>query len=122
MFRTQSKPLSVIIVDGSPSRKKKTKAFYHWKACIFSGMTVKIVIVEGKPVSMGWCNKGKEAWIGKWVDFALECVDCKKHKITRTPPMHERTATRKARIGTARRRSISRSRDLFEKRQGLKKH
>ena len=111
------KPLNVGSVGLLSSKEKKTKAFRHWRACIHSGMTVKIVIIEGKPVSMGWCYKGKKDWIGRWVDFEIECTDCKKHKMNRTPPKHERTAVRKARIGTARRRSIARSNDLIEMRQ-----
>lgn len=103
------------------SKQKKNKAFYHWKLCIFSGMTVKIVVIEGESVSMGWCNKGKEEWIGRWVDFEMECPSCKRHKITRTPPQHERTATRKARIGTARRRSVARRKERFNASMGIKK-
>lgn len=112
----------MIVVVLLSSKENKRKAFRQWKLCIFSGLTVKIVIVEGKSVSMGWCNKGKEAWVGRWVDFELECPDCKKHKFTRSPPKHERTATRKARIGTARRRSIARRKKDFELKTGLKKH
>lgn len=117
---------SVIFVGSSSSSGSKInkltgeaarKAYYHWRACIFSGGYVKIVIVEKAPVSMGYCKK-----LERWIDFELECTDCKKHKITRTPPKHERTPTRKARIGTARRRSIAKSKDLFEMRQRRKKH
>ena len=97
--------------------KAALKAYRHWKLCIHSGLTVKIEIIEGTPVSMGFCKKKNRN-----IDFQIECEMCKSHKITRSPPQHERTATRKARIGTARRRSIARSRDLFEKRQGHKKH
>jgi len=102
------------------SKENKRKAFRHWKTCIYSGMTVKIEMIEGESVSMGWCNKGKKDWIGKWVDFEIECSSCKKHKFSRTPPKHVRTATRIARISTARRRSISKSNDLIEMRRRQK--
>ena len=98
------------------SKPKNLKAFYHWKICIFSGGFVRIEHIEGAPVSMGYCKK-KELW----VDFEIECPSCKRHKITRTPPQHERTATRKARIGTARRRSIRRRQEAFDIKTGLKK-
>lgn len=112
-------------MESLSSKESKRKAFYRWKTCVFSGMTVKIVIVEGESVSMGWCNKGKKDWVGVWVDFEIECLSCKKHKFTRTPPKHERTSTRKARISTARRRSIARAKDHFEaywKRRDPEKH
>lgn len=96
-------------MDGLSSKENSRKAFYHWKACIFSGGYVKIEIVEGVPVSMGYCNQ-----IKRWVDFEVECPMCKKWKMTRTPPKHERTPTRKARISTARRRSIARKKEHFE--------
>lgn len=101
--------------------KGKLEAFVFWKACIFSGFIVKIEFVEGVPVSMGYCRKVK-----RWVDFEIECPICKKRKTVRAKPKHVRTPTRKARIGTTRRRSIAKSRDLFEMKQnrkrGTKKH
>ena len=103
------------------SKEEKRNAFRHWKICIFSGGIVKIEVIEKVPVSMGYCNHLK-----RWIDFEIECPSCKRHKITRTPPQHERTATRKERIGTARRRSIARKKDLYDtekwKKPGTKKH
>jgi len=108
-------------LSSSGSRiKKNVKAFYKWKACIYSGGFVRIEVIEKTPVSMGYCNKKK-----RWVDFEIECEICKSFKVTRDPPQHERTATRKARIGTARRRSIAKRNDLFDtekwRRPGTKK-
>jgi len=117
---------SVIFVGSSSSSGSKInkltgevarKAYYHWRACIFSGGYVRIEVVEKVPVSMGYCNLLK-----RWVDFEIECMICKKRRTERRPPKHERTPTRKARIGTARRRSIAKSKDLFEMRQRRKKH
>ena len=109
IFENQSKPLNVINVDGLSSKENKRNAFRHWRACIFSGRFVRIEVIEKVPVSMGYCNQVK-----RWINFEIECSTCKKHKMTRTPPKHERTATRKARIGTARRRSIARKKEHFE--------
>jgi len=97
------------------------KAYRFWKLCIHSGLNVLIIAVEDRPVAMGFCHKKFRN-----VDFEIECADCKNYKMTRTPPKHERTAVRKIRIGTARRRSIAKSRDLFEikqnRKRGTKKH
>ena len=98
------------------SKTKNLKAFWHWKACIFSGSFIRIEHVEGVPVSMGYCNRLK-----RWVDFEIECPDCKKRRTERRPPKHERTPTRKARIGTARRRSIARRKERFNASMGIKK-
>jgi len=88
-------------------REAARRAFYHWKICIHSGLKVKIVTVEGDPVAMGYCrNKERD------IDFEVECPDCKKHRITRRPPQHERTPTRKARISTGRRRSLAKKKAL----------
>ena len=87
------------------------KAYRIWKACIHSGVTVRITIIEGHPVSMGFCRHKLK---NRYIDFEIECGDCKKFKMTRTPPKHERTALRKARIGTARRRSIANRNELFD--------
>ena len=92
--------------------KAARNAFRHWKACIHSGITVRITIVEGHPVSMGFCRHKLK---NRYIDFEIECPSCKKHKRIRTPPKHERTATRRARIGTARRRSIAKSKEHFER-------
>jgi len=121
---------SVIIVGSSSSSGSKTnrlkgeaaqKAFFFWKACIYSGRNVKLQNFEGDPVALGYCAKK-----ARDVDFEIECGTCKDHKMTRTPPKHERTATRKARIGTARRRSIARRNELFDRDKwkvpGTKKH
>ena len=110
---------SVIFVGSSSSSGSKTNrlkgeaaqnAYYHWKACIYSGRNVFIIAVEDQPVAMGFCHKKLRN-----VDFEIECGTCKDHKMTRTPPKHERTATRKTRIGTARRRSIANRNELFDR-------
>lgn len=110
-------------MNGLFSKESKRKAFYHWKACIHSGVYVKITIIEGRPVSMGFCRYKLK---NRFIDFEIECAECKKWKKTRTPPKHERTPTRKARIGTARRRSIAKRKDLFStdkgRRPGTRKH
>ena len=101
--------------------KAALKAYRIWKLCIHSGLNVKIEIVEGQSVAMGFC-RDKE----RDVDFELECVSCKAFSATRKAPKHERTPTRKARIGTARRRSIARKKELFDpekwRRPGTRKH
>ena len=85
------------------------KAYRIWKLCIHSGLNVKIEVVEYRPVAMGFCRtKDRD------VDFEYECLPCKKFRATRKAPKHERTALRKARIGTARRRSIANRKDLFD--------
>ena len=98
------------------------KAYRIWKACIYSGVTVRITIIEGQPVSMGFCRHKLK---NRYIDFEIECADCKNHKMIRNPPKHERTALRKARIGTARRRSIVNRNELFDtdkwRRIGIKK-
>lgn len=119
IFENQSKLLSVINVNGLSSKEKSRKAFYHWRACIHSGLNVRITIVEGAPVSMGFCRHKLK---NRFIDFEIECEDCKKWKMTRTPPKHVRTPTRKARIGTARRRSIARRKEVSEMKTGTKKH
>ena len=91
--------------------KAAQKAYRIWKSCIHSGVTVRITIIEGHPVSMGFCRHKLK---NRYIDFEIECGDCKNHKMTRTPPKHERTALRKTRIGTARRRSISNRNELFD--------
>ena len=105
------------------SSVRAKSAFAYWKACIHSGVTVRITLIEGHPVSMGFCRHKLK---NRYIDFEIECPSCGSHKMTRTPPKHERTAVRKIRIGTARRRSIAKSRDLFEMKQrrkpGTKKH
>ena len=111
MFENQSKPLSVILVDGLSSKENSRKAFYHWRACIHSGVKIRIVIAEGHPVSMGFCRHKLK---NRYIDFEIECEGCKKHKKTRTPPKHVRTPIRKVRIGTARRRSMARRKEHFE--------
>ena len=123
---------SVIFVGSSSSSGSKTnrlkgeaaqKAYFLWKACINSGVMVRITIIEGQPVSLGFCRHPLK---NRYIDFEIECADCKNHKMTRTPPKHERTALRKARIGTARRRSIVNRKALFDtdkwKVPGTKKH
>jgi len=85
------------------------KAYHMWKLCIYSGFTVKIEVVEDRPVAMGFCRKKDRD-----VDFEYECVPCKKFRATRKAPKHERTALRKARIGTARRRSIVNRNELLD--------
>ena len=87
------------------------KAYFFWKACIHSGVMVRITIIEGHPVSMGFCRHPLK---NRYIDFEIECSDCKNFRMTMTPPKHERTALRKARIGTARRRSIANRKDLFD--------
>ena len=103
--------------------KATLKAYRIWKACIYSGVTVRITIIEGYPVSMGFCRHKLK---NRYIDFEIECPNCESHKMTRTPPKHERTALRKARIGTARRRSIVNRKALFDtdkwKVPGTKKH
>lgn len=89
---------------------KTKKAFAYWKACIFSGVYVRITLVEGHAVPMGFCRNPLK---NRYIDFEIECVDCKKRKTKREPPKHVRTPTRKARISTARRRSIAKRKDLF---------
>jgi hypothetical protein len=103
--------LSVIDVGSSSSSESKIrnlKPFNHWRACIFSGLTVEITKIEGVPVSLGWCNKKMRK-----VDFGLECPPCKEHKLTRDKPKHVRNPTRRARIGTARRRSVAKRKEVF---------
>ena len=86
------------------------KAFFFWKACIYSGRTVKLQNFEGDPVALGYCTKK-----ARDVDFEIECGhNCMDYRMVRVPPKHERTATRKARIGTARRRSIANRKELFD--------
>ena len=101
--------------------KAAQEAYRIWRTCIHSGLTVKIKVVEDRPVAMGFCRKKNRD-----VDFEYECLPCKKFRVTRKAPKHERTAVRKIRIGTARRRSIAKSRDLFEikqnRKRGTKKH
>ena len=89
--------------------KAAQKAYRIWKLCIHSGINVKIEVVEDRPVAMGFCRKKDRD-----VDFEYECVPCKKFSANRKAPKHERTALRKARIGTARRRSIANRNDLFD--------
>ena len=91
--------------------KAAQKVYRIWKACIHSGVTVRITIIEGHPVSMGFCRHKLK---NRYIDFEIECPNCGSHKMTRTPPKHERTAIRKIRIGTARRRSLAKSKDLYD--------
>ena len=85
------------------------KAYAYWKRCIYSGVYVKITIVEGQPVAMGFCRYKLK---NRFIDFEIECIDCKKRKTVREPPKHVRTPTRKARIATGRRRSIAKKKAL----------
>ena len=79
------------------------------------------------------CTCGKEFEVIKHskniddIEICPECGhNCTDYRMVRVPPKHERTATRKARIGTARRRSIANRKDLFDtdkwKVPGTKKH
>lgn len=87
------------------------KALAHWKACIHSGVYVRITVVEGHPVSMGFCrHKLKNSYI----DFEIECEGCKKHRTVRKAPKHVRTPLKKARISTGRRRSLAKRKALNE--------
>lgn len=85
------------------------KALAYWKGCIHSGLYVKITIVEGQPVAMDFCRYKLR---NRFIDFEIECVDCKKRKTVREPPKHERTPLRKARISTGRRRSLAKRKAL----------
>ena len=87
------------------------KALAYWKGCIHSGLYVKITIVEGQPVTMGFCRYVLK---NRFIDFEIECVDCKNRKTVREPPKHERTPTRKARISTGRRRSLAKRKAFNE--------
>jgi len=87
------------------------KAYAHWKACIHSGVTVRITIIEGQPVSMGFCRHKLK---NRYIDFEIECEYCKYHKTIRTPPKHVRTPTRKVRISTGRKRSLAKKKALYD--------
>ena len=87
------------------------KALAYWKGCIHSGGYVKIRIVEGQPVAMGFCQYRLK---NRFIDFEIECLDCKNRRTVRESPKHVRTPLRKARISTGRRRSLAKRKALNE--------
>jgi len=89
--------------------------FYLWKECIHSGPTVKLKMIEGKPVQIGYCLKK-----GRDVDLEYECRDCEDHRTQRLGPQHEKTAIQKARIAQGRKRRTQRDQKLHDYRTGQK--
>ena len=85
--------------------------FFHWRTCVNSGPSVKIIVSEGEPVPLGYCKIKKYD-----VDFQYQCADCKDHREQRAHPRHEKTPVKKKRIALGRQRSIQKQAESFKAR------